>query len=329
MKGHGDSSESKPSKFHGPDGIPQRGREAGLLPWPLGFPVFLIYFAYIQAISALAFVLLLLGVQCPSGTVCGHFVAVLGTRFAHTSTSQLVLDDTKAPVIFLSNHRSWGDFWADCALLGGPSFVARWLVALAIPCTAMWGGLTGWLWFFHRRAVHREGTTHWTENFWRRSHQGYRNKGVVVYPEGSRSLSPEGLPLKPGGLVAAYRLGWPVQVVITTNKEFVMAERSLSVGLGTLCVTSVSRPIRPAEWATSDAFIGEVKAVWRETWADAFSSLQPLATSKALRLRPCPLLPGASLEGVHFQLPFQGSWPLVVLRLGTLFLLTRRILSHV
>lgn len=40
-----------------------------------------------------------------------------------------------------------------------------------------------------------------------------------MYPEGTRSVEPLGLPLKPGGLVAAQKLGWPVQIVITTNKE--------------------------------------------------------------------------------------------------------------
>ena len=35
--------------------------------------------------------------------------------------------------------------------------------------------------------------------------------GEVLYPEGTRSLLPEGLPLKLGALGAAYELQWPVQ----------------------------------------------------------------------------------------------------------------------
>ena len=34
----------------------------------------------------------------------------------------------------------------------------------------------------------------------------------VIYPEGTRPLLPEGLPLKMGALSAAYQLQWPVQV---------------------------------------------------------------------------------------------------------------------
>ena len=34
----------------------------------------------------------------------------------------------------------------------------------------------------------------------------------MVYPEGTRSLLPEGLPLKLGAIASAYQLQWPVQV---------------------------------------------------------------------------------------------------------------------
>ena len=39
-----------------------------------------------------------------------------------------------------------------------------------------------------------------------------RQRHQVIYPEGTRSLRPEGLPLKMGALIAAYQLQWPVQV---------------------------------------------------------------------------------------------------------------------
>eukprot|EP00913_Durusdinium_trenchii_P022592 g21216.t1 len=93
----------------------------------------------------------------------------------------------------------------------------------------------------------------------------YPGKGVVMYPEGTRSVSLEGLPLKPGGLVSAHKLGWPLQIVITTNKEFILAEKACVLGCGVNCVSAVSAPLYPSEQETPDAFIQRVKEVWDAT----------------------------------------------------------------
>ena len=46
----------------------------------------------------------------------------------------------------------------------------------------------------------------------------------MVYPEGTRSLLPEGLPLKLGAIASAYQLQWPVQV--RSDQFFLMLHSS-------------------------------------------------------------------------------------------------------
>eukprot|EP00931_Biecheleriopsis_adriatica_P040404 TRINITY_DN23160_c1_g1_i1.p1 TRINITY_DN23160_c1_g1~~TRINITY_DN23160_c1_g1_i1.p1 ORF type:complete len:322 (-),score=33.13 TRINITY_DN23160_c1_g1_i1:222-1187(-) len=262
-------------------------------------PLFFTLLGYIQGSCLAGLLALILGCVVPTSRLAASYLWLLGTKFAHTHRSCRVLDDTLAPVIFLPNHRSWGDFWVDAALLGGPSFLARWLVAAAVPCTAAFGHFAGWIWFFNRAKKHEEGSTRWLQHFMRYRHRDYPGKGVLFYPEGTRSLLPKGLPLKPGGLATAFNLGWPVQIVITTNKEHVMAERSLSVGVGTRCVTSVSAPLFPKHFTSAKDFIKAVMSRWQETWEDAYGS--------AGLPRKQALLPGAvrSFSGLSLCGPFR------------------------
>lgn len=278
------------------------------------------FFAYLLTVQAscfVSFILQLLGVQVSHGWVAAGLLKLLGTRFGTAINSSEVLD-TASPVVYLSNHRSWGDFWTDAALLGGPSFISRALVAAGIPFTAAWGSTSGWLWFFARGATHKEGAVAWMKNFLAERITGFPQKGVVIYPEGTRSLLPEGLPLKMGALSAAYQLQWPVQVVITTNKECVTAERDLAVHFGTLCVSNVSKVVDPKSFESIDAFLEVVKEIWRKTWTEAYGP--------EFRLRNEACLPGGKLAKLHFSLA--GSWRMQLMRLiffTSLTLLIRRL----
>eukprot|EP00435_Cladocopium_sp_Y103_P025393 s3572_g6.t1 len=306
------------------------------------------FFAYLLTVQAscfVSFILQLLGVQVSHGWVAAGLLKLLGTRFGTAINSSEVLD-TASPVVYLSNHRSWGDFWTDAALLGGswasfsgPSFISRALVAAGIPFTAAWGSTSGWLWFFARGATHKEGAVAWMKNFLAERHwafalrwsnfkklgsledhriTGFPQKGVVIYPEGTRSLLPEGLPLKMGALSAAYQLQWPVQVVITTNKECVTAERETWTGDAP---DSVELGLTLVTWhhqESIDAFLEVVKEIWRKTWTEAYGP--------EFRLRNEACLPGGKLAKLHFSLA--GSWRMQLMRLiffTSLTLLIRRL----
>lgn len=251
-------------------------------------PIFLLYLGYMQAMSLLYLVLQFLGSGVTHAGSAGHLLSLLGTVYATTRRSRPVLDDTKRPVVFLCNHRSWGDFLIDAALLGGASFVARRAVAAAIPLSALWGWAQGWLWLFNREAKHPEGTTKFMTDFFRESHARCPGKGVVMFPEGTRSQEPKGLPLKAGGLSTVYQLGWPVQVVITTNKEHVMLEKTFELGRGVQCVTAISEPLWPQDFQSAEAFVQAVRTTWTNTWAEAYNA----APSDTVA-RKTALLPGA------------------------------------
>lgn len=255
----------------------------------IGYVVpFLAFICYIQATCFASSLSSMVGFRINPSFWCEHFLSILRTRYFHTKKSRKVADDKNGPVIFLCNHRSWGDFWAEHATLGGPSFLSRWMVAVALPASGLYGWLDGWLWFFSRGKKHAEGQIQWFVNFYRSSHQKRPVKGLVMYPEGTRSTKPESLPLKVGGLIVAHRLQWPVQVVITTNKEHIMAEKKLSLGIGVPCVTSVSEVIDPKNFEDADEFVEAVKTTWASTWEDAYS-----ASPSELQEREGALLPGA------------------------------------
>eukprot|EP00913_Durusdinium_trenchii_P014737 g13825.t1 len=236
---------------------------------------FFLYLGIVQGSCFLAILLQLLGFNVSHGWVAARMLQILQVKFGTALAAQQVMDNGR-PVVYLSNHRTpcWGDFWTDAALLAGRR-VPRGL---------------------------------WTPSRHRGSDfgiKGFAGKGVVLYPEGTRSLLPEGLPLKLGALGAAYELQWPVQVVITTNKECVTAEREMAVNFGTLCVSSVSRVIDPGTFASMEAFIEVVKETWRKTWKEAYSPDFQLRTHTAL--------PGAHLPTLRWS-P-KGPWRLQVVRL--------------
>eukprot|EP00927_Polykrikos_kofoidii_P075749 TRINITY_DN7219_c1_g1_i1.p1 TRINITY_DN7219_c1_g1~~TRINITY_DN7219_c1_g1_i1.p1 ORF type:complete len:355 (+),score=34.43 TRINITY_DN7219_c1_g1_i1:93-1067(+) len=260
-----------------------------------GYVLFFSFLIYVQVTCFVCSILILLGYSVSQGSSTAHYLSILRTKFATTQKSQKIMDDSKRPVVYLPNHRSWGDFWTDCALLGGTSFVARRLVAVAVPASALYGILEGRVWLFNRSIKHPGGTTAWFASFYTRCHAIANDKGCSFYPEGTRSTKPHSLPLKPGGLAVIYKLGWPAQIVISTNKEHVTDEKRFRVGFGCTVVSSVSAPLVPSDYPTSDEFINAVKTTWDETWADAYSETKPV-------LRETALLPGAHLRPSGFIL---------------------------
>merc|ERR1740123_2456314 len=107
-------------------------------------------------------------------------------------------------------------------------------------------------------------------NFYSNSHKNWPGKGMVVYPEGTRTQLPWGGPRKHGGLVVAHQLGWPVQLVCTTNKEYLFSEGKGHIGFGVKLTSSVSKAIYPKDFEDKDAFIAHIEEVWKATWKEAY-----------------------------------------------------------
>lgn len=246
--------------------------DKGGLPVIVRVPLFCAWLFYVQSMTFVCMILDYCGLGVTHALLSEHLMSLLKVKFRTATNSQPVMNDTVQPVVFLSNHRSFADFIVDSALLGGTCFLARRMVALGIPCCTLWGWARGWLWLFKRGGKHKEGTTSWMTKFFKESRAKYARKGVVVYPEGTRNAKPEGMPLKPGGLVAIYNLGWPVQVVITTNKENMMSEKTFELGFNFTLTTSVSETLSTKEYKTADDFIEAVNKAWVKTWKEAYGT---------------------------------------------------------
>ncbi|EFJ41206.1 hypothetical protein VOLCADRAFT_98874 [Volvox carteri f. nagariensis] len=160
--------------------------------------------------------------------------------------------------------------------------------------------------------------------------------GLLVYPEGHRSLKPRSLPLKRGMLHFAFSRHLAVQLVITRGKEEVMSEKTCSARWGRTLVTNYSKVcaggrwggvIKPTDFDSFDAFFNEIQTTWDACWQLSYH--QPIAGVPRLSLKDAHeydyppsmrwLQLGVTLLSiVILAAVLYGSW--VVLRAGVLSL---------
>lgn len=200
---------------------------------------------------------------------------------------------SKEPLMILSNHRSWTDFFMDTVLTGGASYLSRMMVVFGVPASALWAWLVGHTWFFKRqRGLSRQWLTEFFRTNWR--HRAHAH--VIVYPEGHRNLKTASLKLKTGCFEVAYNLKKPVQVVITTNKEQIVNEKAGRINKGVVCTVAVSEIIKPDKYESLDDWFKAIQALWDKTWERAYSSTDadsrpvdalPLRGAPRPRVEPC------------------------------------------
>ena len=168
------------------------------------------------------------------------------------------------PCVWICNHRDWGDFFIDLHVVEGRScFLSRLAVLGAFPLFGFYGLITRNAVFFRRNALRDFAKfNQWVTQQIQRS----PCHGIVVYPEGTRNVKPESLPLKRGMLRYAYAERTPVQVVITTNKEHVMSQRLKKASFGVKCVTSYSDLVVPTDYSSFQDFMDEVQQTWDAQW---------------------------------------------------------------
>ena len=202
--------------------------------------------------------------------MCGHHTiyAILGVK--HQITGEKLIDRG----FILPNHRSWMDFALDSYTSNG-TMISRSLVILAIPFLCLLNYIDNRIIFIRlgkesRNDIYRRMVSHINR---------YQNKRIVFYPEGSRNnytslKSCEELKsyIKFGLLKSIYEDKlYPVQLMISNNKEFAINEKKLTVNYGVKIHTKISKAIHPKDYATDVAFFDEIVRVWFDCYVETHS----------------------------------------------------------
>jgi 1-acyl-sn-glycerol-3-phosphate acyltransferase len=243
----------------------------------------------------------------------GANIRLVGERTIHR---------TEEPMIYLHNHRSWADFFLDVYVTEGRAApLSRWAVFPVLPIVLASGRLLRSVLFFNRTKVaDKEAFNIWLE---RRVRTAFI-RGLIVYPEGHRSLEPKGLPFKRGMLHFAYARKWPLQVVITSHKEDLLSEKKLVARWNARLALGFSEPINPASFTDFEAFVAHVKQAWDSTWQLVYSSSEESGR---------PFVPGAGSDlGVVYPMPILVGQAIIVLAsaallLGLLLVVGRALMS--
>ncbi|QDZ21586.1 PlsC domain-containing protein [Chloropicon primus] len=183
--------------------------------------------------------------------------------------------------IWLCNHRDWGDFFIDLYVVEGRAcFLSRLMVLIAFPVFGFYGLVTRTAVFFRRNTKGRDFTKF--NQFISGQIQRSPCQGIVVYPEGTRNIKPESLPLRRGMLRYAYSERTPVQIVITTNKEHVISQKMQRASFGTKCISGFSEVIRPGDYSNFEDFFDEINKTWKAEWKRTYGA----SISNAVEVTP-------------------------------------------
>ncbi|KAK9903375.1 hypothetical protein WJX75_004155 [Coccomyxa subellipsoidea] len=181
------------------------------------------------------------------------------------------------PIIFLSNHRSWADFYLDVvATEGNAQMLSRMAVALVFPM------FMGAVCVIRSVILFQRGRNHEKEAFNKmidRKMAASPVDGLIVYPEGHRSTLRHSLPLKRGMLNYAYIRKIPVQIVMSANKEAVISEKELSCKFGQEVLVGYSEAMHPSSYPTFDGFVAAVQKEWDIQWSRVYSADWSTATT--------------------------------------------------
>lgn len=90
----------------------------------------------------------------------------------------------------------------------------------------------------------------------------------------------------------AYDRKYPVQIVISANKEAVVSEKRMTAGFGQTIVVGYSEPVHSSQYPTFDRFAGKVQQEWDQQWKRVYSArLEGESRNLVLNLRlPCIFL---------------------------------------
>jgi hypothetical protein len=164
----------------------------------------------------------------------------------------------------LANHRCALDMFIDTPLVKA-SVVGRGMVYIA-------NAFYGILFLIEGRGIILYRGTDTRETTYAKC----KRKGgrIIFYPEGTRNsytslrdVAELKTYLKYGLLKSIYEDGiYPVQIQISNNKELALNEKKFTIGYNLEMNTRLSKPIHPADFATSQEFFDEIARVWYDCY---------------------------------------------------------------
>ena len=200
-----------------------------------------------------------------------HFLyTVLGIQ--HQITGEKLIDEG----FILPNHRCFLDLFID-GYVGESIGVGRWLVILGSPFAALLSYIDNRIIFINRGKDSRNNI--YAKCVFRMNK--HKTKRIVFYPEGTRNNytslnSREELKsyIKFGLLKSIYEdKKYPVQLLISNNKEHAFNEKKLTANYGVKIHTKISYAIHPKDYATDVEFFDEIVNVWFECYTETHNNI--------------------------------------------------------
>lgn len=172
-------------------------------------------------------------------------------------------------IIYLSNHRSWADFFIDNIVTEYCSkFISRIEVAYILPLYVyICGHLITDLMIFFRR-----GKTNISEFEKLIKYNQMNNKSgndILVYPEGTRRSGLDyACDLKKGLIYYAYKENCPIQFIISKNKEKIFNEKKLTAEKNVNVFVHYSGVYYPdvTKYRSMQEFYDFINAEWKTTF---------------------------------------------------------------
>lgn len=181
------------------------------------------------------------------GRVCDSAPRAWARRILWASGVRVELDGlehltTDAPQVLVANHVSWFDALALVAFFPGPyRFVAK-KELLRVPFFGRSAAACGHIFIDRRdRSAAIESLTEMRE----RMHE--EKPTVIMFPEGTRSLTGELQPFKKGAFVLAIQTGADIVPASITGSREIMRKGSWRIRAGTVRIT-LGRPIPVGEY---------------------------------------------------------------------------------
>lgn len=171
----------------------------------------------------------------------------------------------------IANHRGFYDFFWD-SVITKSSPVGRQLAVMAMNVAGLLTYLENRIVIFKRGSLNR--TQLFQKMLDHMKKKSKYSKRVLFYPEGTRlkyqhldGVEDLKRKFKYGILKCVYEhQSLPIQIIITSNKDKIVSEKTLQAFKNVETKSNLSKPIHPSEFETFEAFVDEVANVWYESY---------------------------------------------------------------